>query len=73
MRPQLSVQLVQHDAGFDNGTTILDIQFQHTVEMFGEVDDETGIDGLPRLTGPAPPCCHRHARLARHAQCRLDV
>ncbi len=50
---QLPVQFIEHDAGLDDATSVVDIELQHLVEMFGAIDDQRRVDGLPALRGAA--------------------
>jgi len=49
----LPVEIVEHDAGFDDAGLVLDIERDQAVEVFGEVDDDAVIDGLAALRGAA--------------------
>ena len=50
---ELAVEIVEHDAGLDHAGTVLDIEREDPVQVFGEVDDDPFIDGLAALRGAA--------------------
>ncbi len=70
---ELPVQVVQHDAGFDDCPPPLHIQRDNAVEVLREVDHQPGIDRLAGLAGPAAAGSDRHAFLAGDFQRRLDI
>ena len=46
---ELTVEVVEHDAGFDDATAVLDVEREDAVEVLGEIDDDAVIDGLAAL------------------------
>ena len=62
-----SVQVVQHDAGFDLHRAVGHIDAQDIAHMLAEVDDQARAHGLAALTSAAA------ARHDRHAQAPADV
>src|SRR5205085_7016267 len=51
--PELAVEVVEHDAGFDDATAVLDVEREDAVEVLGEIDDDAVIDGLAALRSAA--------------------
>jgi hypothetical protein len=64
---ELRVQFIEHDARFDAGPPLLDVQFEDMIEIFRRVDDEAGANRLPRLRRPSAAHRHRTAMLRTSA------
>ncbi len=50
---ELPVEIVEHDPRFDHANAVLDVERDNAIQVFGEIDDDTLIDGLSALRGPA--------------------
>ena len=68
MRLEAAIELVEHDPGLHGAALCRDIKLDHVIEIFGAVDDERRIDGLPALRGPGPARQHAHTLLARDGE-----
>ena len=53
MFPELAVEVVEHDSRLDHAAAILDVERDDAVQVLGEIDDDTVIDGLAALRGAA--------------------
>src|SRR5204863_245787 len=49
VRLQLPIEVVEHDAWLDHASAVLRVKRNQAVEVFGNVDDDTVIDGLAAL------------------------
>src|SRR5205085_10526979 len=73
--PELAVEVVEHDAGFDDATAVLDVEREDAVEVLGEIDDDAVIDGLAALRSAAAAGGDRSTVLPRNGerpQCLVD-
>jgi len=50
---QLAVEVVEHDAGFDDAGFVFDVERDQLVQMLGEINDDAVIDGLATCEVPA--------------------
>ena len=50
---ELAVEIVEHDAGLDHANAVFDVEREQAVQVLGEVDDDSLVDGLAALRGPA--------------------
>ena len=50
---ELAVEIVEHDAGLDHANAVFDVEREDAVQMLGEVDDNSLVDGLAALRGAA--------------------
>ena len=53
MRPELAVEVVEHDVGLDHAAPVLDIEGEDAVQVLGEVDHQPVVDRLAALRGAA--------------------
>ena len=51
--PELPVEVVEHDAGFDHTSAVGNVERDNPVQVFGEIDDDAFIDRLSALRGAA--------------------
>ena len=65
VRLELTVEVVEHDAGLDDAGSIFDIERQDAVQVLGRVDDEAAVDGLAALRRAAAARRDRDAFVAR--------
>ena len=50
---ELAVEVVEHDAGLDHADAVFDVEREDAVQVLGKVDDDSLVDGLAALRGPA--------------------
>ena len=50
---ELAVEVVEHDAGLDHASAVLDIEREDPVQVFGEIDDDAAVDRLAALRSAA--------------------
>ena len=50
---ELAVEVVEHDAGLDHAGAVFDVEREEAIQVFGEVDDNSLVDGLAALRRPA--------------------
>ncbi len=65
---ELAIEVVEHDAGLDHTGAILDIERQDLVQVFRDVDDDAGVDGLAALRGATATRCDDPAVVTRNRQ-----
>ncbi len=65
---ELTVQVVEHDSGFDHAAAVLDIQRKDAIKVFREIDDDAVIDGLAALRGTAAARGNDAAVISRDGQ-----
>ncbi len=53
MLPELAVEVVEHDAGFDDAGPVFDIEREDVVQVLGKIDDDAFIDRLAALRSAA--------------------
>ena len=70
---QRCVQVVQHDAGFDNGCALVNIKIQNIAQVFAVVDDQARTHSLPALAGAATARDDRHVQVAANVQGGFNV
>src|SRR5262249_31519330 len=68
LRLEPPVELVENDPGLDYTAPAGHVELDQVVEIFRAVDDERGIDRLPRLRRARAAREHAHALLARNRQ-----
>ena len=61
VRLELTVEIVEHDAGLDLAARALDIEIEDAGEIFGAVHHQRFADRLPGLRRSAPARQHAHA------------
>jgi hypothetical protein len=64
VRPQICIQMVQHDAGTHADPPVFLVQRDHVAQMFAGVDDQCLADGLAALRGSGAARQYRHAFFA---------
>ena len=70
---QLSVQVVQHDAGLNPGPHLFFVHFDDLVQVFAEVGDYGMVHGLPGQAGAAGPGQHWDSGLVGHVYDRQNI
>ena len=70
---QRCVQVVQHDAGFDDSCALVNIQIQHIAQVLAVVNDQPSTNGLAALAGAAAARNDRHVQVTANVQGGLDV
>mgnify|MGYP007097001953 CR=1 FL=1 len=65
---QLSVQVVEHDTGFDDDGLLFNIERQDFVEVLRDVDYKAAVNSLPTLRGATAARRHDAANLAGNHQ-----
>ena len=73
MGKELTVQLVQHDAGLDPGPAFFPVDLDDLVQVLAEIGDYGVVDRLARQAGAAGPGQHRHAVVAGHLHYSQNV
>ena len=70
---EIGVQVIQHQARFDQGLAARRIELENLVQMLGQVDDQGLADRLAALRGAAAARQDRHAFAARDGDDRFHV
>ena len=70
---QRVIQGAQGNAGFHPCHPRLGIHFQHAPQVFGAIQHQGAVDGLPALAGAAAPRQDRHAFFSANRQSRFHI
>ena len=73
VRLQISVELIQHDAGFDGRRQRFAIEVQHAIQVLAVVDDQRRTHRLPALRTARAARQHRDAELTADIEGGPDV